>query len=359
MAKRASAKNTAIKLKITNPQQSSSFRKILEEINRQHSFEEALQAVSEEIRSATKFSGVAVELYDESSDSIIVKSLSGIERISDDPIFRVSASDAISFEAIRSGTQITEGNLSERTGPYAEFWKSHGFVWLSCFPLLSGSGLCKGVLTLFHSVPVQTDDLLVQWLRSLAILLGTFCAAHFAHESEKTYRSLEIKIQDVEAKAEAIAREAEQRAISKIKEIEIGTALQIREANARARVIEQKAAHQVQEIQQKRSRELEEIRKKAKEDMDALMESHQATCKLETIWDEETGLPNRTLFSFLLSRELAHARRRKELVAVMLFEINRFHEAEMAAVADVLTKHVVQQLLPASAKKLSRSFRLL
>ncbi len=346
MAKRASVKTSPTKLKISNPQQAASFRKILEEISSEQSFEGALQAVTEEIYSATKFSGVAVELHDESSDAITVKSFSGIERISGDPIFRVPASEAISFEAIRSGARTTEENLSMRTGAYAEFWKARRFGWLSCFPLASGNTRFQGTLTLLHCAAVHPDDVLVQWLRSVALLLGTFCDAHFASESEKRYRSLEIKFQDVESKAGVIVREAEERALSKIKEMEIATALQIREANARARVTEQKAAHQVQEIQEKRSRELDEVRRKAKEDMEALIESHSAAPKPESLWDDATGLPNKTLFSYLLSRDLAQARRRKELVAVMFFEINRFREREIAEVADILTRQVIQRLLP-------------
>lgn len=346
MAKRASAKISPIKLKISNPQQAASFRKILEEISSEQTFEGALQAVSQEIYSATKFSGVAFELYDESSDSITVKSFSGFEKISGDPIFQVPASEAISFEAIRSGARTTEENLSMRTGAYAEFWKARGFAWLSCFPLVSGNSRFHGTLTLLHCCAAQPDDVLLQWLRSVSLLLGTFCGAHFAGEAEKTYRFLEIKIQDVESKAESIVREAEGRALSKIKEIELATALQIREANARARVTEQKAAHQVQEIQEKRSRELDEFRRKAKEELDMLRQSHESARKSDALWDEATGLPNKTLFSFLLSRDLAHARRRKELVAVMFFEINRFREREIAEVADMLTKQVIQRLFP-------------
>jgi diguanylate cyclase (GGDEF)-like protein len=69
--------------------------------------------------------------------------------------------------------------------------------------------------------------------------------------------------------------------------------------------------------------------------------------KLAANYDALTGLPNRVLFSDLLKKELARARRRKNLLAVMFIDLDRFkvvNETTGYALGDLLLHNVAGRL---------------
>ena len=300
---------------------------ILRCIDRETPLTDCLFAIADEIQTGAECGAVSIDFFDENDNTIVLQGFSGIDPPLEGDEYRIPADETISLQVIRSENAIMDCDLSRQEDAFALFWKEKGFAFLSCFPVAAQNG---ATLTVASAEATGSDsNFLLQWIGSVSKIIGLYCEAH--KNSKSNLRTVEEQ-----------AREMRERWMVEVQEIRENFAEELKEAREKASLDFQNALQKSVLIVKETRKALEES-KAVNEQLRTELQKY----KSQAGWDEITNLPDRSLFPFLLSREIARARRRKEIVAVLLFEIENFNECTSSSTetANQLLKQLAERFL--------------
>jgi diguanylate cyclase (GGDEF)-like protein len=338
-----------------------------------------LQRIVEQISHATRIPIVAIELYDEETKTMTLKAATGVDARLEQSVL---ATKALSGSVVQTRTPVIAANPSREHK--AEFWFGGSAKTVACFPI-QVDNRCLGALTLAHPEWAELRPDLQRWAACAAVFLGSFLSWSIRTEQGsgsgweldhclKVMRSIQDLAQaasaneqlrdffaavhqkllqvmpaenlyfatlnpanrkvSIEYFSDLLQTDTDQREyvdsdyIRSIAESGeplrlsnqawLGVPVKSGDSIAGAIAV---YSYNSEIIYGTRERELLEYVAGV---VASVLDRRQVELRSNSTQDEMTGLPNAQLFRYLLNQTLARARRNKELLAVLVLDLDHF-----------------------------------
>lgn len=170
MSIRKGNKDQPLRLWMRRSQEAAALYEIFETASADQPYPVVLQRMVEQISAATKIPVVAVELYDEEAHTMTLKAATGV----DIPVEQSApAAKTLSGSVVQTCTPIVAANRARKNN--GEFSVGKNARTVACFPIMTDKR-CLGALTLAHPEWVELRSDLQQWVATIAVFLGNFLA---------------------------------------------------------------------------------------------------------------------------------------------------------------------------------------
>lgn len=168
MTIRKGKKDQPLKLWMRRAQEITALHDIFEISAAPEPYPVILQRIVEQISLATRIPIVAIEVYDEEAKTMTLKASTGVDA---QPEQSILATKTLSGSVVQTGTPIIAANPSGEHK--AEFWFGGNAKTVGCFPI-QADNRCLGALTLAHPEWADLRPDLQRWAAGTAVFLGSF-----------------------------------------------------------------------------------------------------------------------------------------------------------------------------------------
>lgn len=339
MARKSTKKKSVPKLKLTVAKQSALLEQLADIAAEAQPSEQSLNRILEAIGSRLGVAVAALELYNEATQAMQFKGITGLELAETDSELQMPIDFALSGAVVRTRAPVVENN-EERTG---EFWMSRGMKSYFGFPLLCG-GRCLGALSLAHSNKVEIDTAFQRCAGIVARWLAQFVEAQLFRQSGEPAAVILEKLkseyeQDINRLNDSLLEQGNEQKSLVEKARSAATQLQkVKQFYNQARRELLRASAEREELHQLR---------KDFEQIDQELRKTQQLLRSQSMQDDVTGLPNEPLFRYLFAQALSRSRRQKEMLALMYIDLDHFNDFRQKAgegVADTILRQIADRL---------------